>query len=58
MWVSAFQVQLMGRQLNILSLELRVEVSDLAGGINLGVHSVLMVCRAEHEWKAQGSGCL
>ena len=48
----------MGRQLDILSLRLRVEVSDLAGGINLGVDSVLMVFRAEHEWKAQGSGCL
>nr|XP_020737235.1 GDNF family receptor alpha-2 [Odocoileus virginianus texanus] len=32
MRASAFQVQLMGRQLDLLSLELRVEVSDLAGG--------------------------
>ena len=49
MRVSAFQVELMGRQLDILSLRFRVEVSDLAGGINLGVDSVLMVFRAERE---------
>lgn len=58
MRVSAFQVELMGRQLDILSLRFRVEVSDLAGGINLGVDSILMVFRAEREWKAQESGCV
>ena len=58
MRVSAFQVELMGRQLDIVSLWFSVEVSDLAGGINLGADSVLMVFRAEREWKAQGSGCI